>query len=100
MKTKSTIKADNSAKIIVATFIACGIIFTSCKKDRTCTCTYTSTYISGSYTSVTNETNTTTIKKVDKQHANLVCSSNTYSATSGTGTNSSTSNSSSNCTLK
>lgn len=52
-------------KILLIAAVA-GLAMASCKKDRTCTCTYTSTPSSGASTTWTEEV---TVKKVTKGQA-------------------------------
>lgn len=54
-----------------------GLLFTQCKKDYTCTCTTSNTYTSSSFSQTQTGSSTTSIKKVNKQHANQSCSSST-----------------------
>jgi hypothetical protein len=64
-------------KLTILAVAALAISFASCKKDRVCTCTYTTT---GSSTS---GTNVTTMTKVSKGTAKKACVSGTsYNTTS------------------
>jgi len=58
-------------KIMLASLIALACGFVSCKKDRTCTCTYNKSGTS-SY-----DTEITTYNRVTKKSANATCTSGT-----------------------
>jgi hypothetical protein len=65
-------------KILLIAAVA-GLAMASCKKDRTCTCTYTSTPASGAATTWTEET---TVKKAKKGDAiDGMCASGSYQTT-------------------
>ncbi len=71
-------------KITLLAVAALAISFASCKKDRICTCTSTS-----GNPSVTT-TSTSTLTKVKKSTAKDACQKTTWSYTSGSTTNSGT----------
>lgn len=77
-------------KTILFVSIISGISLASCKKDRVCECTSTSS--SGSLT-----TSTTTIKKIKKSEAKTLCQNRTYT---NTGNNNQIQTDVTNCTLK
>ncbi len=86
---------------LAAGIVAATLMFTSCKKDRTCTCSSTSTTIGGGSTSTGNPDNSVqTLTKVSKKDASTICvsttdvSTNTYSGNVYTTTTTKT------CTLK
>lgn len=62
-----------SKKIIVAIFVI-NLIFTSCKKDRNCECSVTTTNFTGTTTS---PKQTTTYKKIKKSEAKDICQNKT-----------------------
>lgn len=77
-------------KIILMAAVITVSSFASCKKDRTCECTYTN---SGS-TNVTSHTSTTVYTKMKKSDAKYMCTKDmvTYSSTNNNTTSTSTSN--------
>lgn len=75
--------------LLFASVIICASLV-SCKKDRVCECTSTS---SGGSLSTT----TTTIKKIRKSEAKTLCQNHTYTST---GSNGQTQTNVDNCTLK
>lgn len=83
-------------KIALFSFAVVALSLASCKKDRTCECTYTQ---SGT-TNVTSHTESTTYTKIKKSDAKYLCTkdSRTYTQT-GVGY-SSTGSSMSDCKLK
>lgn len=83
-------------KITLMAAVIVAASFASCKKDRTCECTYTTSGTSN----VTSHTSSTVITKVKKSDAKYLCTKDTQtnSYTSGGSTNSSTSTS--DCKLK
>ncbi len=83
-------------KIVLLAVVIIASSFASCKKDRTCECTYTS---SGT-TNVTSHTSSTVIKKVKKSDAKYLCTKDVYTYTSTSGNTSNTSTSTSDCKLK
>ena len=83
-------------KITVLAAVLVAVSFASCKKDRTCECTYTT---SGT-TNVTSHTSSTVITKVKKSDAKYLCTKDSQSYTNTSGSTSSTSTSSSDCKLK
>ncbi|MES2566474.1 MAG: hypothetical protein V4565_06395 [Bacteroidota bacterium] len=83
-------------KIILLASVVTVASFASCKKDRTCECTYTN---SGS-TNVTH-TSSTVLTKVKKSDAKYLCTKDTYMSTNTTsGGTSTTSTNVSDCKLK
>lgn len=68
-------------KITLLALLAFGLSFTSCKKDRTCTCTVTTTYaITGgplAGTTTDTEAYTTVLKEVNGKSARANCMSTT-----------------------
>ncbi|MDO9001322.1 MAG: hypothetical protein Q7W45_16270 [Bacteroidota bacterium] len=63
-------------KIAFITLVALAFCFASCKKDRTCTCTYYKSWASSSETQITNYSN------VSKKTALATCNSgNSYDPT-------------------
>lgn len=58
-------------KTVIIAIVALGCSFASCKKDRTCTCTYSKPWASSSDTQVTTYTHVT------KKSALATCSSGT-----------------------
>lgn len=69
-----------------------GLALVSCKKDRTCECTRTSTYSNGTTSvSSTDPVETITLKEVKGGEAKTLCqkmtSTNTYSTTTNTSVN-------------
>jgi hypothetical protein len=60
-------------KITLFAFAIAALSLASCKKDRTCECTYTSTSGSSSVT-----TSSTVIKEVKKSEAKTLCQKTTY----------------------
>lgn len=83
-------------KITLFAFAAAALSFASCKKDRTCECTYTQ---SGS-TNVTSHTEKLTYTKARKSDAKYMCDKVTYTNTYTSSGGSSTSSSTSDCKLK
>ena len=83
--------------LILSSLLLLGI--TSCKKDRICRCTTSGTFQTSSGTTTTNGTSTTTIKNVDTQHGNLLCSSGN-STTTQSGANGYTTTDRTDCTLQ
>jgi hypothetical protein len=75
-------------KIILLAAVVATASFASCKKDRTCECTYTN---SGS-TTMTSHTSSTVLTKVKKSDAKYLCTKDNEmtSNTSGSTTTSST----------
>ncbi len=89
--------------IILLAIAFTAISFASCKKDRTCECTYSYTNSAG--VTVTDPAETTTIKKIKKSEAKSLCQNTKYKGNSTTtstsgGSGSSSYNSTSNCKLK
>lgn len=66
-------------KITLLAVAALAISFASCKKDRTCECTYSSTGSSTVHTA------STVIKKVKKSEAKTLCQKTTYTQTDANG---------------
>ncbi len=58
-------------KTVLITMVALAFSFASCKKDRTCTCTYSKSWASSSDTKIT------TYNHVTKKSALATCSSGT-----------------------
>lgn len=85
-------------KTTIAIITLCVISFASCKKDRTCECTDTSTSSSSSTTSST--TRTVTYKKIKKRDAKDACLSYNQDNTYASGSSSSSNNYKSDCKLK
>lgn len=83
-------------KITLFAFAAAALSFASCKKDRTCECTYTQ---SGS-SNVTSHTEKLTYTKARKSDAKYMCDKVTYTNTYTSSSGSSTSSSTSDCKLK
>ncbi len=83
-------------KITLFAFAVVALSLASCKKDRTCECTYTQ---SGT-TNVTSNTENITYTKVRKSDAKYFCdkvtNTNTYTSSGGSSTGTSTSD----CKLK
>ncbi len=80
--------------LLAVAFVA--ITFASCKKDRTCECTYTQT----GTTNVTSNTSTTVFKKIKKSDAKYFCTKQVNTSTY-TSANTTTSNGyTSDCKLK
>ncbi len=84
-------------KITILAVAALAISFASCKKDRTCECTQTSTVLGTTYTTVSS-----TVVKSGKKDAESWCAASNGSKTTvtvnGTAQSSSTSNAS--CAIK
>ena len=59
-------------KVILVVAIA-GLAMASCKKDRICSCTVTSSYTAGSTTINTTTNDETTFKEVSKRTAKSAC---------------------------
>lgn len=83
-------------KITLFAFAAVALSLASCKKDRTCECTYTQ---SGT-TNMTSHTENTTYTKVRKSDAKYMCDKVTYTQTNTNPGGSSTGTSTSDCKLK
>ncbi len=69
-------------KIILVVAIA-GLAMASCKKDRICSCTTTSTFNSGNSSVSTTSTNNVTFNKVTKETAKSACISRKASDSNG-----------------
>lgn len=74
-------------KITLFAFAVVALSLASCKKDRTCECTYTQ----NGTTNVTSHTETTTYTKMKKSDAKYMCTKNnsTYVTTNPSGSTSS-----------
>ncbi|MCD6019839.1 MAG: hypothetical protein K0S53_2960 [Bacteroidetes bacterium] len=83
-------------KIILLAAVITVASFASCKKDRTCECTYTT---SGT-TNTVSHTSSTTLTKVKKSDAKYFCTKDVNTNTSTSGSMSNTSTSTSDCKLK
>lgn len=83
-------------KITLLAAVVVAISFASCKKDRTCECTYTQT----GTTNVTSHTSSTVITKVKKSDAKYLCGKEVETYTSTNGSVSNTSSYTSDCKLK
>ncbi len=83
-------------KITLFAFAAVALSLASCKKDRTCECTYTQ---SGS-TNVTSNTENITYTKARKSDAKYLCDKVTTTTTNTSTNGSYTSSSTSDCKLK
>lgn len=83
-------------KIILMASVLTVASFASCKKDRTCECTYTT---SGT-TNTVSHTSSTTITKAKKADAKYFCTKDVNTSTSTNGNVTSTSTSTSDCKLK
>ena len=83
-------------KIVLLASVIVATSFASCKKDRTCECTYTT---SGT-TNVSSHTSSTVIKKVKKSDAKYLCTKDTETTTNTNGSSTSSSTSTTDCKLK
>ena len=83
-------------KIILLASVITVASFASCKKNRTCECTYTN---SGS-TNVTSNTSSTVLTKVKKSDAKYLCTKDTETTTYTSGNMTTTSTSIADCKLK
>jgi hypothetical protein len=83
-------------KITLLAAVVVAVSFASCKKDRTCECTYTN---SGT-TNVSSHTSSTVITKVKKSDAKYLCTKDSETNTYTNGSISNTSTSMQDCKLK
>jgi hypothetical protein len=83
-------------KITLLAAVVVAVSFASCKKDRTCECTYTN---SGS-TNVSSHTSSTVITKVKKSDAKYLCTKDSETSTYTNGNNTNTNTSVADCKLK
>ncbi len=83
-------------KIILLASVITVASFASCKKSRTCECTYTN---SGS-TNVTSHTSSTMYTKMKKSDAKYMCTKDTETTSSTSGNITTTSTSVADCKLK
>lgn len=67
-------------KIILSTAVITSLLFASCEKERTCACTYTSTFAGASTTS----TSAKTYKDVTKSQGKTLCAGWTETDPNGT----------------
>lgn len=94
-----TLKNLKMKKITLFAFAAVALSLASCKKDRTCECTYTSTSSYGTNNTISH-TETTTYKKIKKADAKYMCTKDNSSYTETSTGGAYTSTSMSDCKLK
>lgn len=88
-------------KTLAAGIVVATLLFTSCKKDRTCTCSSTSTTVGGGSTFTGNPDNSVqTLTKVSKKDAQTICVSTSDVSTQTYGGNVYTTTTAKTCTLK